>query len=417
MDNYVEHFSTNIDENGNIEVIEKIYKISKYSHQLSEKINAVFKEHASQNLHALLLENLYIKFFITRILYNLMFQPIIPKRENSQNNQLQIVLRIYNLLSFKDNFNRKFLYHICNRVIEKTFPNMNESVFSQIKDVFCEDFFLTLSRIVDDYKCVLLLNTNYKNKIGRNNQPDFSFTMNAVRSELWPYDSDKPIKLPIQLEREYYNFEKFYKSEHPNRKLSFINQDSSGIINFTLNENTYKLHLNAYQLAVFFMFNNIDYVHISEISEKTHISLPVINECLIPFVHSNILILDEVFKYFLTHNTKIYHLNLKFRDEKNYISLAKLPSKNIKQNLMIVPNNIPELTDDGQKIATKCLICQIIKKHGEIDFNKLIIELNQKEKYRFMINTSTVIEQLEELKSREFIRSKSDNPNVYTYIP
>ncbi|KAF0992232.1 hypothetical protein HZS_4412 [Henneguya salminicola] len=454
IDKYAELFTKNIEKDETYDIIEKIYEISKNSLKLKENLLLIFKNYVASRLEHVLVTNVckpknlcllfsdkishYQKIistalkedqefvqkldsaisfsihkiecdpnFLTTMTYyldHILFRSPKPPAENLFSYQIGVILKIYSFLSSKETFNKKFLYFICKRVIEKDLLNNTESALLHIYEAFSSDFFTSLFRIFEDFKISQELNSKYRKNIHKYLKPAFSIALHAVRSELWPLDVDNSIEFPSFLQIQHENFEKFYKSEFPNRKLTFIAKDSYGEINFTICSKTYKLRLNAYQLTIFNLFNDLDSVHLDEITQKTKICSSLIKDYLVSFVESDILRVNDSF----------YELNLKFKSTRKCILLDKLDPKLV---AIIIPEanlvkKINQLSEDSQQTAIKCLVMNAVKIHGEIDFKGIMNHLKISNKYGLDLQDHTIRPRLQELIEREFILTKSDNPNL-----
>jgi cullin 1 len=147
----------------------------------------------------------------------------------------------------------------------------------------------------------------------------FTRSFKVLSQANWPLKPpDTPFTVPIDISQAHDEFNQFYQSEHPGRKLHWHWHLCHGELRMCLKKGSrqgYTLHASAYQIAILLLFNKKDELSYEEIAQSTGLLAEYLSPLLSFFLKTKLLKLEE------RDSSKSYTLNNDFASKKVKIDI------------------------------------------------------------------------------------------------
>jgi hypothetical protein len=211
--------------------------------------------------------------------------------------------------------------------------------------------------------------------------------------------------IPSEIATDYNTFASFYRNKFPNRKLSWMFNESRCDVVTTFLKQTFTLNLHIHQLALLLLFNThlsikVDHT-LSELLGLTAVGLKNIYETL---VQVGILLFNSSTEE-ISLNTKFTNPKLKIIVPQHTTTVQK--SENDKTHAQAL---------EERKILIQAVIVRIMKSRKTLSLNDLMQETIESLKLRFKPEVSLIKFTIEQLIDKEYLERDGADRNVFHYI-
>lgn len=353
--------------------------------------------------------------------------------EDEIKEKLTNVVTLLKYVQNKDVFMKYHKAHLTRRLILEMSHDqeMEEQTVIMLKEIgMPPEYINKLSQMFKDIKVSDGINQKFKSMAKENmNSSTLADNINikVLNAGAWSRSSDKvSVTLPPELEDYIPEVEKFYKSEHNGRKLTWHHLMSSGIINFNTRLGKFELEITTFQMAVLFAWTN-------RATEKlTYDSLRLATE--LPDIELRRTLWQLVAFQKLKHQVICYSPEVK-----NFKEFNENTTFWINQDFCIVRNNKSQYRgklnligrlqlsteknrdEENQEIITlrteraKEAIVKILKTRKNVTLAQLQTELIELLKNMFLPSKKLVKETIEWLIENKYMTRDTESINTFTY--
>jgi cullin 1 len=129
-------------------------------------------------------------------------------------------------------------------------------------------------------------------------EPDITFSIMVLGANFWPLNlPTHDFIIPTEIAITYDRFQKFYRTIHSGRKLTWLWNYSENELRTNYLNKKYILTTSSYQMAVLLQYNKHDTLSLNEIQTATAIPPNILSPVLGLLVKTKVLINEKEDKY------------------------------------------------------------------------------------------------------------------------
>jgi hypothetical protein len=381
----------------------------------------------------------FIHNCLLKVLYNFQEQSGISSNQKCKDENNKILRVVYNMMSISYYFgDRMLLFVYWNKYLESRMLEHRKILFStelnlieyMIKQCGPSEELSNMNKMINDiitsrkytqiyHRCELKIKSdkflsikdNIDNKVMYPNILKY-YAWNRLNTSTMTH-----VELPLELDALVLSFVKFYLSEsvEPEMKIELLPEFGFAIIDYIgRNKITYHLYVNTLQLITLMQFNDRNFMTAKNISDKTKISIDVIESILDGLFRSKILLRNKKLQY--KPNSE-YHNEAVGNSTGSNVSLIEF--YNIPNKKDDICQEVTEIVSNEQYKVLSANIVSILKKSKKLSQDKLRIKLQMNTRFEF---DDTLFQKcITYLIDKEYIdkitiKMKSGVQNGYEYL-
>ncbi|UJR17070.1 hypothetical protein I4U23_003967 [Adineta vaga] len=330
----------------------------------------------------------------------------------------------------------KFLVSFHQRTLRKRLlgqlsisEDHEKMLISKLKDTCGYEYTVELERMYQDFCISQTITDEYRNDCERKEsilkeslreKCSVGFSVMVLSSNIWLLSDSTNLLLPIELKTTFDQFNEFYTNRHPNRKLTWIHQQSKGELEISFHPKKYLLQVSLYQMTILLLFNqNSNYWTVEKLYDATLINSDILKQTLCNLSKNKILICENI------TNKQVEDLD-ETNIEMNYsIKLAdQFYNKKFKLNL-----NIPRKSNEQKSIQdvhtqidvdremnVQATIIRIMKTRQTLKYSLLIQEVLSQNVSYFKPEIPIIEKCITLLIEKDYLARSSNEKDVLHYL-
>lgn len=407
-----------------------------------------FKQSVISTIHQNFDSNNYLLSIFTKVMRSLINNPLLKssynaakysdyllKKENNlsefeREEKLNIVIQFIKYLENKDEFLEFYIYFLSKRFIQFTnYDNDNRFeiiMFQQLKELFGLELTYRLKLMLEDIKISADLCDQFKNNNNNNNSLKCEYNPLILTNFIWSLKNglNPVVKLmPQELQNVNETFLSFYLTKFPKKKLNFFYEESRFVLDYTSNQNNYKLLCSFHQYLILNQFTKSkgsNFIIKKDLPVLTGLSESIIQNVLDSFVKLKLIGPNKDYtKYALNPNFKHDSLNINCIAILMSIILSTKSQEKNEEEEKKVQKETQQKIRESRLLQVYACITRIMKKHKQLDSQQLKNEVFS-QLFEFNPTTDLFNQAINYCINKEYIEittDKSLNTSiVYRYI-
>lgn len=380
-----------------IEEYERITFICKKSFIEDVKLYCIIQEEFSK---VFTLKDKNSKDIITHII---LFGSELLKNDQLTDQKMDRYLSFITLCKDKDIFIEYYKLQFAKRIInlgdeDSTLVYNERKMISKIKTKFGVAFVGKLEGLMKEkiYSKDLTIEFRKESKL------DIKMETLTFNSTQFPAVSNEALVVPNEISTYLVQYEKFYKSKHSSRKLTWFYSLGSIQLIGRWKSGEYTINLEPCYGFVLILFNSMPEISIKEIESILKMSSKRLNVILKKL---------EMRKMIQINGTKVC-LNEEFQSKNTRINF-KEESVSTKQE----DKSIQKSVNLNRNFEIEACIVRIMKSKKIYSHKELVIETTKQLLPYFQVQPMDIRKRIDDLINRDFISRSEDQKDVYIYMP
>jgi cullin 1 len=252
--------------------------------------------------------------------------------EDDMEKLLTQVMTVFKYIEDKDVFQKFYSRMLAKRLVQTTSASddAETSMISKLKEACGFEYTNKLQRMFQDMQISKDLNTNYKDWLNDNLDPeDLKSAVDAsyhiLGTGFWPLNPPTtPFTPPVLLVQTYERFSRFYNHKHQGRKLTWLWQLCKGemkanYIKVVGTKVSPTLQVSTYQMAILLLFNDNDTVTYDDIVDGTGLNKETLDPSISVFIKAKLFLTEP--EGAKPESGTTYKLNTGFKTKKAKMNL------------------------------------------------------------------------------------------------
>ena len=220
-----------------------------------------------------------------------------------------------------------------------------------------------------------------------------------LKSNVWPIKPKNNIILPKELQIFIDHFENEYEIKYPKRKLTWLQSNSTGILETSFLKKKYIFMASTEQMAFLLLFNNAISIPRSDVMARLNISSDDLDIISKPIIDIKLIKLED----------EIYKLNLEYKSSSMKKNLACKISRVVKKDTDTIK------TKHGIEIdyVIQAYIVKVMKSKRTINHSNLVSECIKMGSNKYKFDISKIKKNISVLIEKEYIERKDLTEYIY----
>ncbi|KAF2817330.1 Cullin-domain-containing protein [Mytilinidion resinicola] len=330
--------------------------------------------------------------------------------EDDMEKLLTQIMTVFKYIEDKDVFQKFYSRMLAKRLVQTSSASddAETSMISKLKEACGFEYTNKLQRMFQDMQISKDLNTSYKDWVNdtfeREDVKNFvDATYNILGTGFWPLNPPvTPFVAPIEINKTYERFAKFYNHKHQGRKLTWLWQLCKGEMkaNYIKMPNTKAsptLQVSTYQMALLLLFNDNDTVSYEEMAGATKLAKETLDPSIGVFVKAKIVIASP--DGAKPEAGTVYKLNTGFKTKKMKINL----NIGIKSEQKQEAEDTHKTIEEDRKLLMQSAIVRIMKSRKKMKHQQLVSETIGQIKSRFSPRVPDIKKCIDILLEKEYL--------------
>jgi cullin 1 len=330
---------------------------------------------------------------------------------------LQKTILVFKYIEDKDVFQEFYSKMLAKRLILDLShsESAERSMIEKLKAASGFEYTSKLMRMFTDISISRDLNELFQRKA-----PNFcedEFSMKVLGSGSWPlHAATTELNLSPEMELFYNSFNDFYHKQYSGRKLQWLFHTSCGELKTIYltsgGKGGYIFQLYTFAMVILLLFNNEDKIAISNISQKTRLSLEMTRSQIEILVKSKVLSFTDNSPQGLASDTSEVELNYNFKHKKHKVNLKLQIKSDDKNESEETHNNVEE----DRKLLIQASIMRTTKTKKVIKHLELVQAVIDQLSPRFKPKINDIKKCVDILLEKEYIERMEGEKDTYSYV-
>lgn len=252
--------------------------------------------------------------------------------EDDMEKLLTQIMTVFKYIEDKDVFQKFYSRMLAKRLVQTSSASddAETSMISKLKEACGFEYTNKLQRMFQDMQISKDLNASYKDWVVETFDPDdvkkfVDATYNILGTGFWPLNPPvTPFVAPIEINKTYERFAKFYNHKHQGRKLTWLWQLCKGemkanYLKMAGTKASPTFQVSTYQMALLLLFNDNDTVSYDEMAEATKLAKETLDPSIGVFVKAKVVTASP--EGAKPESGTVYKLNMGFKTKKMKVNL------------------------------------------------------------------------------------------------
>lgn len=335
------------------------------------------------------------------------------KEEEYFEDALNECLRVFYYLDDKDIFESIYGKMLTRRLVYQLSANDDAEILmiEKLKKASGYDYTSKLQRMIQDIQVSKDLNQKFKKHIKDNEiKLNVDFSMQVLTFNTWPLTTNFTFSLPAVLENSVQMFTNFYTSEHSGRKLKWLHNTSYGEI-YAYFKKRYSFQVSIFQMGILLSFNNSLQLTMQQLQNITQLDMDYLIQAIQIFLKAQLLTVKEGDEENLAPTSTV-KLVTNYKNNKTNVNFIQPIKLELKSEIESTHKN----TGVKRKIIIQATIIRIMKQRKSLEHRKLMMEVINHLKSKFMPKASDIKECITILIEKEYLVRRGHKNDTYDYL-
>lgn len=325
--------------------------------------------------------------------------------------ELRHVVVLFKYLENKDAFEMFYCRLLAKRLVQQKSAGeeREESAIRQLRDAVGDSSFgYRERRMLNDIRAGRDFNKDFQRHLMEaSGCLELDFSVEILSSGIWPFEHNVTCSLPPQLEQCIESVGAFYRSQHSQRKLSWLLSQSKGELATHCFKQKYSFQVSTLQMVVLLQYNTASVWTVAQLAQSTGIEMEFLISILEMFVKIQVLLSDGE----TLQSTSKLSLNMDFSSRKQRVNIPiKLEPRREQQ----VNHHHSE---KDRSYAIQAGIVRIMKMRQTLDHQSLLAQVISSMSAHFKPSVAELKRSIDILIEKEYIERRPDHYNIYNYLP
>jgi len=330
--------------------------------------------------------------------------------EDDMEKLLTQIMTVFKYIEDKDVFQKFYSRMLAKRLVQTSSASddAETSMISKLKEACGFEYTNKLQRMFQDMQISKDLNTSYKDWVVDTFDPDdvkkfVDATYNILGTGFWPLNPPvTPFVAPIEINKTYERFAKFYGHKHQGRKLTWLWQLCKGemkanYIKMGNSKASPTFQVSTYQMALLLLFNDNESVSYDEMAEATKLAKETLDPSIGVFVKAKVVIAQP--DGAKPESGTVYKLNHGFKTKKMKVNL----NIGIKSEQKQEAEDTHKTIEEDRKLLMQSAIVRIMKSRKKMKHQQLVSETIAQIRSRFSPRVPDIKKCIDILLEKEYL--------------
>lgn len=329
--------------------------------------------------------------------------------------QLDHGIELFRFIQGKDVFEAFYKRDLARRLLmgRSASQDAERNMLTKLKSECGSSFTHNLEQMFKDQELAKDEMASYKTwKEGTGSgKNDLDMDVKILSAAAWPPYPDTKLQLPVEVLNHIENFEKYYKSKHTGRKLTWKHNMAHCMIKAKFDKCTKELLVSAPQAVVLMLFNQSPSGILSyeQIKQATGIEPGTLERTLQSLACGKVRVLSKAPKGRDVNPGDTFTVNKAFVHPTYRIKINQIQMKETKEE----NKETHERVAADRQFETQAAIVRIMKSRKTLSHAELVAEVIQQTRVRGAVDPAEIKKNIEKLIEKDYLEREG---SAYTYL-